>query len=86
MPFGSTIPGVAKDLQKNTFDRLEMHREDAQECVSDTYLKTWESIPPQRPNYFYAFRASICRHVSFHKLDWILVLDVIWLFLTKKNR
>ena len=44
--------------------------EDAEESVSDTYMKTWEIIPPQRPAYFYAFIASICRHLSFHKIDW----------------
>lgn len=46
------------------------NREDAEESVSDTYMKTWEIIPPQRPAYFYAFIASICRHLSFHKIDW----------------
>ncbi len=46
--------------------------EDAEESVSDTYMKTWEIIPPQRPNYFFAFIASICRHLSFHKVDWKL--------------
>ena len=35
-------------------------------------MKTWENIPPQRPAYFYAFIASICRHLSFHRLDWKL--------------
>ena len=45
------------------------NREDAEESVSDTYMKTWEIIPPQRPAYFYAFIASICRHLSFHKID-----------------
>ena len=44
--------------------------EDAEESVSDTYMKTWEVIPPQRPVCFYAFIASICRHLSFHKVDW----------------
>lgn len=46
--------------------------EDAEESVSDTYMKTWEAIPPRRPKYFYAFLASICRHLSFHRLDWRL--------------
>ena len=50
--------------------RILDNREDAEESVSDTYLKTWEIIPPQRPPYFYAFIASICRHLSFHKIDW----------------
>ena len=27
---------------------LSLH-EDAEECVSDTWLKAWESIPPERP-------------------------------------
>ena len=48
------------------------NREDAQECVSDTYMETWNSIPPKRPKYFYAFLASICRNMSFNRLDWRL--------------
>ena len=46
------------------------NREDAEESVSDTYMETWKSIPPKRPKYFYAFLASICRHLSFNRLDW----------------
>ena len=51
-------------------NRILGSREDAEESVSDTYMKTWETVPPQRPTYFYAFLASICRHLSFHRLDW----------------
>ena len=47
-------------------------REDAEESVSDTYLETWKAIPPQRPRYFFAFLASICRHLSLNRLDWNL--------------
>lgn len=50
--------------------RILTSREDAQECVNDTYLQTWEAIPPQRPNFFYAFLSKICRYVSFGRLDW----------------
>ena len=50
--------------------RILDNREDAEESVNDTYMKTWEIIPPQRPTYFYAFIASICRHLSLHKVDW----------------
>ena len=53
-------------------DRILNNREDAQECVSDTYFKTWQAIPPQRPKQFYGFLAAICRHLSFHRLDWRL--------------
>lgn len=51
-------------------NRILGNSEDAEESVSDTYMKTWETIPPKRPTYFYAFIASICRHLSFHKVDW----------------
>ena len=52
--------------------RILSNREDAEESVSDTYMKAWEIIPPQRPNHFYAFIASICRHLSLHKVNWRL--------------
>ena len=53
-------------------NKILNNREDAEESVNDTYMKTWEIIPPQRPKFYYAFLASICRHVSFHKVDWKL--------------
>ncbi|MBQ7001930.1 MAG: sigma-70 family RNA polymerase sigma factor [Oscillospiraceae bacterium] len=51
-------------------NRLLQDHEDAEESVSDTYMKTWNAIPPSRPAHFYAFLASICRHLSLNKLDW----------------
>ena len=60
--YGRYCYAIAHNILANT--------EDAEESVSDTYMKTWEIIPPQRPNYFYSFIASICRHLSFHKVDW----------------
>ncbi len=45
-------------------------REDAEESVNDTYMETWKSIPPQRPNYFYGFLAAVCRNLSLNRVDW----------------
>lgn len=50
--------------------RILSKLEDAEESVNDTYLKAWQVIPPQRPNYLYAFLARICRHLAFGRLDW----------------
>ena len=47
-------------------------REDAQECVNDTYWQVWQSIPPQKPRYFYGFLAAICRKLSLNRVDWNL--------------
>ena len=43
--------------------------EDAKECVNDTYLKAWSIIPPEKPQYLFAFLAKICRFLSFDCLD-----------------
>lgn len=51
-------------------ERIVQNNEDAQECVSDTYLKTWDTIPPQRPQYFFAYIAKICRNFALGVLDW----------------
>ena len=44
--------------------------QDAQECVSDTYLRAWDTIPPTRPVHFFAYLAKLCRHFAFGRLDW----------------
>lgn len=51
-------------------DRILRNEQDAQESVSDTYLKTWETIPPQRPTYFFAYLAKLCRNFSLSRLQW----------------
>ena len=40
---------------------------DAEECVNDTYLKTWNSIPPQRPNCLRAFLTKITRTIAIDR-------------------
>lgn len=41
--------------------------EDAEECVTDTYLRTWNAIPPQRPKHLAAFLAKIVRNLSLSR-------------------
>ena len=51
-------------------DNIVKNDQDAEESVSDTYLRAWETIPPHRPNHFFAYLAKICRHFALDKLDW----------------
>lgn len=44
--------------------------EDAKECVNDTYLSVWNSVPPNRPQNFFAYMAKICRNLAFNRLEW----------------
>lgn len=43
------------------------NRMDCEECVNDTYLGTWNSIPPARPNIFQLFLAKIARNISIDR-------------------
>ncbi len=51
-------------------DRIVKNTQDAEESVSDTYLKAWETIPPQKPHHFFAYLAKICRRTALGRLDW----------------
>lgn len=51
-------------------NKILQNQEDSEENVSDTYMKTWVSIPPSRPKYFLAFLSKICRHLALDRLDW----------------
>ncbi len=39
-------------------------RQDAEECVNDAYLGTWDAIPPARPDPLLAFLCKIVRNLS----------------------
>ena len=47
--------------------RIVGNKSDAYECVNDTYMKIWDSIPPEKPIYFQAFICKIIRQVSIDK-------------------
>ncbi|MBU5627557.1 sigma-70 family RNA polymerase sigma factor [Oscillibacter sp. MSJ-2] len=40
--------------------------EDAEECVNDTYIHAWNSIPPQRPNRLGAYLGRVVRNLSIN--------------------
>ena len=44
--------------------------EDSEECVNDTYHVTWNTLPPKRPDYLFAYLAKITRNFCFGKLDY----------------
>ena len=60
--YGSRLFSLADHILRND--------QDAEESVSDTYLRAWETIPPQRPRHFFAWLAKICRNFALKRLDW----------------
>lgn len=57
--YGHYCLAIANNILKN--------REDAKECVNDTYLKAWNAIPPLRPTVFRAFLGKITRNLSLNR-------------------
>lgn len=43
-------------------------REDAQECVNESYLRVWNAIPPEHPRDFKYYLLKIVRNISLNRL------------------
>ena len=62
----------AIDETKNKYERLCMKIanrilqsiEDAEECVSSSYLKIWNAIPPKNPESFCAYLCRVVRNTA----------------------
>lgn len=61
--YGSYCFKIANSILNN--------REDSEECVNDTWMKTWNSIPPTIPTYLRVFLGKITRNLSFDKYRFL---------------
>ncbi len=43
------------------------NKSDAEECVSDTYIKVWQTIPPKRPPSLKTYLAHITRNFAISR-------------------
>ncbi|MDD4493850.1 MAG: sigma factor [Eubacteriales bacterium] len=59
MKYGRLLRCIALNILSN--------REDCDECVSDTYLKAWNTMPPQKPNSLTAYLGRIVRNLSINR-------------------
>lgn len=57
--YGATIRKVVSNVLGNP--------QDIEECVNDTYLQIWSSIPPNRPIYLGAYSCRIAKNVSLNR-------------------
>ena len=57
--YGNYCASIARNILGN--------HQDVEECVNDTYLKAWNSIPPTVPTMLSAFLARITRNLAFNK-------------------
>lgn len=59
--YGKFCHGIAFNILAN--------HQDSEECVNDTYLQTWNAIPPRRPNKLSAFLGKITRNLALKKYE-----------------
>lgn len=48
------------------------NEQDSEECVNDTYLRAWKTIPPQYPNKMSAFLGKITRNLAFNQYRYYI--------------
>lgn len=61
--YGTYVKGISMSILKNI--------PDAEECVNDTWLKAWRSIPPQNPPSLKVYLGRLVRHLSIDRLRTI---------------
>lgn len=54
---------VFRTVSNNILNNLQ----DAEECVNDAYLGTWNAIPPAKPNPLLSFVCKIVRNISIKR-------------------
>lgn len=57
--YGAYCHTIACHIVKN--------RQDAEECVNDTYVQAWNSMPPHRPSALRAFLGKITRNLAINR-------------------
>lgn len=57
--YGSYCHSIAYNILNNVLD--------AEECVSDTWMRSWNVMPPQRPKILSAFFGKITRNLSLDR-------------------
>ena len=48
-------------------DNILHNQQDSEECVNDTWLRAWNSIPPERPSRLKLFLGRITRNLAFDR-------------------
>ena len=56
--YGTFCRNIALNILSN--------REDAEECVNDTYLQAWNTIPPQKPDKLGAWLGRVIRNIAYN--------------------
>lgn len=54
---------------RHVANAILQNREDAEECINDTWLRVWNAIPPQRPERLQTFLGKITRNLALNRWE-----------------
>ncbi len=60
-----------EELLKNISYNILFNNDDANECLNDTYLKIWDTIPPYKPTYLKSYICKLVRQISIDKYRYL---------------
>ncbi len=60
--YGAYCASIARCILKN--------REEADECLNDTYMSAWDSIPPKKPTSLGAYLGKITRNHALNRIKF----------------
>ncbi len=60
--YGAYCSGIARGILKND--------EEAEECVNDTYMSAWDSIPPRKPAALGGYLGKITRNNALNRINF----------------
>lgn len=60
--YGAYCTGIAHSILKND--------EEAEECLNDTYMSAWDSIPPRKPTTLGGYLGKITRNNALNRINF----------------
>lgn len=61
--YGTYIRAIAQNILNN--------HQDAEECVNDTLMRAWNSIPPNKPDFLGAYLGRIVKNLALDKVQFL---------------
>lgn len=69
----AAIPTLQAKYERLCFNiarRILPDERDAEECVSDAYIRIWKAIPPERPDSLIAYLSRIVRNLALERYSY----------------
>ncbi|MBR5453153.1 MAG: sigma-70 family RNA polymerase sigma factor [Clostridia bacterium] len=66
----SELEKLYSGIMKRIADNLSLDKRDTEECISDTLLEVWNTVPPQKPRSYQGYISAIMRRQAIDKIRY----------------